>query len=196
LVVTFGLLLVLQSVTLMWLGPDTRLVNVGWSETTLTFGSISVGQEKVFAFIFSAILLLMTFLFMNRTMIGKAIKATANDVDLARYSGINTKRMYALTFAIGIALTASAGSFVVTYFPVYPTVGFEFIIVMFVVVVLGGMGNIKGAAVAGLLIGVLEQVAVIWIPLQLQPSLAYMVFVLVIMFRPEGVFGDAQVEYQ
>ena len=196
LVVTFGLLLVLQSVTLIWLGPSTRLVNVGWSTTNLTLGSVVIGYDKLFAFVFAGLMLSLTYLFLNRTMLGKAIKATANDVNLARYSGINTKRIYALTFGIGIALTASAGSFVVTYFPAYPSVGFEFIIIMFVVVVLGGMGNIKGAAIAGLMIGVLEQVAVIWIPLQLQPSLAYVVFVLVIMFRPEGVFGDPQGDVQ
>lgn len=194
LVLTFGLLLILQNAALGLFGSDHRLVNVGWSTTAVYLGQFSANQAKLLTFIFAAGLLSLTYGFLNYTMLGKAIKATANDTELAQYSGINTNKVYALSFGLGITLTAAAGAFVVTYFPVFPNVAFEFIIIMFLVVVLGGMGNVKGAAVAGLLIGIVEQVVSLWLPLQMQPAFAYVLFFLVIMFRPQGLFGDPTIQ--
>lgn len=189
LVLTFGLLLILQNGALILWGGKSRLVNVQYTHTSFFLGSFRLNQAKLISFVFAVGLLVSLFFFLQRTRLGRAIRATADDKSLARFAGIDVDRVYIITFGLGIAISASAGALLVMYFPVTPTVGIHFIVLMFVVVILGGLGSVEGAAIAGIIIGILEQIGTIWLPLEVQPALAFVLFLLVVMFKPQGLFG-------
>lgn len=192
LILTFGLLLILQNVILAIYGSSPQAINVPYSSAAVFLGPISLNQAKLIAFVFAVFVAAAVYLFLRRTEFGRAIRATANNSTAAGYAGINVRWVYMIAFGLGIALTASAGALLVMYFPASPTVGFEFIVLMFVVVVAGGLGSVKGALIAGLLIGVIENLSTVWLPLELQPAVIFVLFLLVVLLRPQGLFGTAQ----
>jgi len=190
LILTFGLALVLQNGAQILWGPDIRTIDVPYAYSSLSIGSFTINEAKLIAFVFAMGLGLVTFYLLRHTEFGNAMRATASNDTIAKYAGINVNRIYLAAFGIGIALTASAGALLHMYQPVSPYVGLDFIIVMFVVVVLGGLGSVKGAILAGLLVGVVEQVSTLVIPLQLQPSIIFVLFLVVILVKPYGIFGS------
>jgi branched-chain amino acid transport system permease protein len=103
--------------------------------------------------------------------------------------GINIKRLYILAFAIGTACVGMSGSIITPFFYVSPHVGSVFLITAFVVVVLGGMGNLFGAFVGGLIVGVAESIGALFLPGSLKQVLPYLIFIVILMFKPEGLFG-------
>jgi branched-chain amino acid transport system permease protein len=192
LILTFGILLILQNGALVFFGSSPQTLNIAYSAQAFRFFGFAVNQAKTIAFVFAILAAGATFAFLRYTEFGRAIRATANNSDAAEYAGINVRRVYMAAFGLGIALTACAGALLVMYYPVSPTVGFNFIVLMFVVVVLGGLGSVKGALVAGLLIGVIENVSSVWLPLELQPAVVFVLFLAVVLLRPQGLFGTAQ----
>lgn len=192
LILTFGILLILQNVALTIFGSSPQTIKVPYSSAAIFIGPISLNQAKLIAFLFALLTAAAVFVFLRRTEFGRAIRATANNSTASGYAGINVRWVYMVAFGLGIALTASAGALLVMYFPASPTVGFEFIVLMFVVVVAGGLGSVKGALVAGLLIGVIENLSTVWLPLELQPATIFVLFLLVVLLRPQGLFGTAQ----
>ncbi|HUJ73282.1 MAG TPA: branched-chain amino acid ABC transporter permease, partial [bacterium] len=115
--------------------------------------------------------------------------AAADNVDAAIYMGVDVNRVYRLAFSIGIALTAVAGGLVAMYYPFQPYVGLEFVIIMYTGVVLGGMGSILGAFWGGMTIGLVQQLSTLVLPIQLQNTAIFVVFLVIVMFRPQGLFG-------
>lgn len=192
LILTFGILLVLQNMALGIYGSSPQTINVPYSTSAVFLGPISLNQAKLIAFVFAIFMAAAVYVFLRRTEFGRSIRATANNSTAAGYAGINVRLVYMVAFGIGIALTACAGALLVMYFPASPTVGFEFIVLMFVVVVAGGLGSVKGALIAGLLIGVIENLSTVWLPLELQPAVIFVLFLLVVLLRPQGLFGTAQ----
>lgn len=192
LILTFGMLLILQNVVLGIYGSSPRTISIPYSDTAVFIGPISLNQAKLIAFLFAILMASAVYLFLRRTEFGRAIRATANNSTAAGYAGINVRWVYMVAFGIGIALTACAGALLVMYYPASPTVGFEFIVLMFVVVVAGGLGSVRGALIAGLLIGVIENLSTVWLPLELQPATIFVLFLLVVLLRPQGLFGTAQ----
>lgn len=188
-ILTFGWLLVLQNVALAVFGPNAQSIRVPYSNTAFEIGPFLLNQARSIAFVFSLAAAAALFAFLKYTEFGRAIRATADNRQVARYAGIDVGRVYMVAFGIGIALTASAGALLVMYTPVSPTTGFDFILLMFVVTILGGLGSVKGALIAGLAIGVIEQVAIIWLPLQMQASIAFALFLIVVLIRPQGLYG-------
>lgn len=191
LILTFGISLILANSALAIFGPSPEALTVSYSETAIPFGPFSVNQAKAIAFVFALGLAGLMFLFLRNTEFGRAMRATANNHEVAEYSGIDVGRMYMAAFGIGIALTACAGVLMVMYYPASPTVGFDFVLLMFVVVVFGGLGSIKGALVAGLLIGVVEQLSTVWLSLEVQPAVVFVLFLIVLIVKPEGLYGEA-----
>lgn len=192
LILTFGILLILQSGALVLFGSSPQTMDIYYSTHAFRLGPFAVNQAKAIAFVFAIAAALATFAFLRYTEFGRSIRATANNSAAAEYAGIDVQRVYMAAFGLGIALTAAAGALLVMYYPVSPTVGFRFIVLMFVVVVLGGLGSVKGALMAGLLIGVIENLSSIWLPLELQPAVVFVLFLAVVLFRPQGLFGTAQ----
>lgn len=192
LILTFGILLILQNGALVFFGSNPRTMDIAYSSTAFNLWMFSVNQAKAMAFLFAVGASGATFAFLRFTEFGRAIRATANNSIAAEYAGIDVRRVYMAAFGLGIALTACAGALLVMYYPVSPTVGFNFIVLMFVVVVLGGLGSVKGALIAGLLIGIVESLSSVWLPLELQPATVFALFLLVVLLRPQGLFGTAQ----
>ncbi|WP_411968912.1 branched-chain amino acid ABC transporter permease [Haloferax sp. YSSS75] len=192
LILTFGILLILQNGALVFFGSNPQTMNIAYSSEAFRFLEFTVNQAKAIAFVFAIGAAGATFAFLRFTEFGRAIRATANNSVAAGYAGINVRRVYMAAFGLGIALTATAGALLVMYYPVSPTVGFNFIVLMFVVVVLGGLGSVRGALIAGLLIGVIEALSTVWLPLELQPAVVFALFLAVVLLRPQGLFGTAQ----
>jgi branched-chain amino acid transport system permease protein len=103
--------------------------------------------------------------------------------------GIDVNRAHRLAFSIGIGLTAVAGGLVAMYYPFQPYVGLEFVIIMYTGVVLGGMGSILGAFWGGMTIGMVQQLSTLVLPIQLQNTAIFVVFLGIVLFRPQGLFG-------
>lgn len=192
LILTFGLLLILQNGALIIFGSGSRTMDISYSTHAFKIVMFSVNQAKAIAFLFAISTALSTYLFLRYTEFGRAIRATANNSTAAAYAGIDIQRVYTAAFGLGIALTAAAGALLIMYYPVSPTVGFRFIVLMFVVVVFGGLGSIKGALIAGLLIGVFESLSSLVLPLELQPAIVFVLFLAVVLLRPQGLYGTEQ----
>ena len=125
----------------------------------------------------------------GRPRYGKTLRAAADNPEAATYMGINVDRAYRLAFGLGAAVTGVAGGLVATYLPFQPYTGIEFVMVMYAGVVLGGMGSVSGAFIGGLIIGLVQQLSTLVLPQQLQNTAVFVIFLLVILLRPPGLFG-------
>ena len=134
-----------------------------------------------------------TYLFLIYTDAGRAIRATAQDREAAQLMGVQIHRTNMLAFALGTALAGMAGVLLTPVFYVYPYVGRVFLVKAFVVVVLGGMGSVLGASLGGLLFGVVESVASLFISSGYREAVGLVIFLLVLLFKPSGLFGRSRV---
>src|SRR5262249_29513700 len=127
----------------------------------------------------------------NRSRLGKTLRAAADNSSAAIYMGIDVDRAYRIAFGIGIGITAIPRGLVATYNPLQPYIRPDFAIIMYGVVVLGGMGSILGAFWGGMTIGLVQQLSTLVLPTQLQNAAIFVVFLLIVMVRPQGLFGRA-----
>jgi branched-chain amino acid transport system permease protein len=190
LILTLGLSLVITNLTTMVLTPMPRGIKTTYATQAFAFGPVLMNQARTYAFLLAVLLAAVVYLFLTRTDLGKALRAAADDPEAAAYQAISVRSMHALAFAIGIALVAAAGGLLATYHPIEPTVAVNFIVLMFVAVVLGGLGSIPGAFVGGLLIGLVQSLTLLILPFQLQNVGVFIAFLLVLYLRPQGLFGQ------
>ncbi len=127
----------------------------------------------------------------TRTKLGAALEATASDKEAARLMGIDSHKMFALAWGIGAACAGAAGALLSTFFPIFPEVGANFILIAFVVVNLGGFGSVAGAFWAGILVGVIEVMGGLLLGPQYKMAIVLALFLAVLMFRPQGLMGKA-----
>ena len=191
LLITLGIALLIENLLLVFVGADPRSVAVPGDRSVPILGAVTE-LSRVLAFVGALALAALLYLLLQRTRIGTAIRAVAASEAGAKAVGINTKRMYAITFALGTACAGAAGTLVAPLVTIEPTTGALFNILAFVVVVLGGMGNVVGALVGGLIIGLTEQLGGIWLPGQSPLLSVFVVFVLVLFLRPQGLFGGSR----
>jgi branched-chain amino acid transport system permease protein len=189
LILTLGLSLIITNATTMVFSPMPRGIRAAYATQAFALGPILVNQARTYAFAMALLLAAAVYLFLTRSDLGKALRAAADEPEAAGYQGIDVRRMHGLAFAIGIALVAAAGGLLATYYPIEPTVAVNFIVLMFVAVVLGGLGSIPGAFVGGLVIGLVQSITVLVLPLQLQNVGVFIAFLLVLYLRPQGLFG-------
>jgi branched-chain amino acid transport system permease protein len=135
-----------------------------------------------------AMALIVTFV-LNRTELGRAIRATSQDRDAARLQGIDIYRVYNITFGLSSAMVGISGALILTYYYLYPTVGTVFDIKAFVIVVLGGMGSVPGALVGGFIIGLVESLGGLFLTAIGAQMLLFAIFILILIFRPIGLLG-------
>ncbi len=198
---TFGLMLFLRYLAQFLFGIDYRIVQSG----LLVGKSLSVGPfifdwTKLSAAILSLVAFLVVYYILNRTRVGRALKATALNKEAAAYMGIRTERMNALAWAIGGGTVGIAGGLLVNFYYVYPTVGLLFVMIAFASVALGGFGSIKGAFFAGILIGIIEMLFPMFGQLigwdflgpHFKFTIVYLMYFIVVVFRPQGLFGWKQ----
>jgi branched-chain amino acid transport system permease protein len=189
LLVTLGIAMVVQNLALFFWSPNFRVMEIGYLRKAFVMGSLVISLPKIIAFLFAVVLAVVLYYFLKKTDLGKAIRAASEEKEGALTVGINLKQIYYLAFGIGTACVGAAGTVAAPFFYVSPTVGGIFVITAFVVVVLGGMGSFIGALVGGLIIGLVESLAAAFIPGQLKQFTVYFIFILVLLFKPAGLFG-------
>lgn len=190
LLITLGLALLIDNVLLMSFGPNPQSVKLPGDTGVQIFGAVAT-VSRLLAFGVAIVLAALLYVLLQRTRLGTAIRAVAANEAGAQLVGIDTRRIYMATFAIGTACAGAAGVLVAPLVTIEPTTGELFNIIAFVVVVLGGMGNVIGALVGGLIIGLTEQLGALYFPGQSPLLSVFVVFVLVLFLRPQGLFGKA-----
>jgi branched-chain amino acid transport system permease protein len=190
LLITIGLALAIENVLLLVFGPNPLSVRLPGNAGVPVMGA-TVELSRIYAFAGALVLVAALWLLLQKTPIGTAIRAVAANPEGARLVGINIKRIYILTFAIGAAAAGAAGTLVAPFSTIQPTTGEMFNLTAFVVVVLGGMGNIPGALVGGLVVGLTEQLGSLILPGQSPLLAVFVVFLAVLFVRPKGVLGRA-----
>jgi len=186
---TVGLSLFLDNLALALFTPDFRAISVSYQTASLVLGGIIISYPQLNAFLLALGLTFALYLFIKKTMTGKAIRATSVEKEGAILVGINSQRIHYLTFGIGSACVGAAGAAVLPFFYCSPNVGYAFVIPAFVVVVLGGMGNFWATLVGGLIVGVAESLGAIFVPGSLKQMVMFIIFVLVLFFKPRGLFS-------
>src|SRR6476469_3420558 len=168
----------------------TPLSSSAWELGPL-FNDISVFVNKARGIdaVVSLVTMILLTLMITRSRIGKSLRAAADNPTAATYMGIDVDRAHRIAFALGTGVTAIAGGLLATNYPFHPFVGVEYVIVMYAGVVLGGMGSIIGAFWGGMTIGLVQQMSTLILPTQLQNAAIFVVFLLIIFFRPQGFFG-------
>ena len=189
LLLTLGISLFIENFALFLWSPNFRTLDIGYLKKAATVGTVMISFPKVIAFLFAILLTGLLYYFLKNTDLGKAIRASSEEKEGALTVGINLKRIYYVAFGIGTACVGAAGTLIAPFFYVNPHVGGIFVITAFVVVVLGGMGNIIGALVGGLIVGLAESVGAAFVPGQLKQFIIYFIFILVLLFKPQGLFG-------
>lgn len=189
LLLTLGISLFIENLALFLWSPNPRTVTVSYLDFAPMVSGVMISPPRVIAFLVSIVLTALLYLFLHKTDVGKAIRAVSQEREGALTVGINMPRMYALAFGIGCACVGAAGTLVAPFYTIEPYVGSVFVITAFVVVVLGGMGNYFGALLAGLIVGLAESVAAVYIPSAMKQIVIYSIFVVVLLFRPQGLFG-------
>jgi branched-chain amino acid transport system permease protein len=188
LLITFGISLLIQNGALALWGPDIRFVESFVGYKTFELFGIRVGASSAIAIAGAVIIIGLFFLFLNKTRTGIAIRAVAQQSDSALLSGIDVKKIYALAFAIGSAMVGAASVLIVPIYDIFPLMGEQFGIIAFIVVVLGGLGNVQGAAIAGVFLGVTQNLFAVYVSNQLSVAILFLIFLVTLLFRPQGIF--------
>jgi branched-chain amino acid transport system permease protein len=189
LLISFGLALVLQNLALLGFSADDRSVRAAYAGGAFTLVGVVFPYTRLLTFMVGTAVVAGLYLLLQRTYFGMAIRATAQDWQAAALAGIDVRRTYLLTFGVGSALAGIAGALVLVTFSISPTIGLAWTLKALVVVVLAGMGSIYGAFVAGLLLGVVENLSTIWIGAEYQQVVGLVLFLAVLLLRPRGLFG-------
>jgi branched-chain amino acid transport system permease protein len=185
---TVALSLLLQNLALLAFGGDYLTVNIPLAQRTVTVLGAVLSWPQVFAFALSLLATTACYAVLRYTELGRSLRAVAQNRKGAILVGINVNRVYLVAFAAGSACVGIAGPLLVPIYYVHPDVGSLFLLVAFIVVVMGGLGNFAGALLAGLIVGVVESVAGLFLSLSLAPIANFAVFILVLLFRPSGLF--------
>ena len=188
---TVGLLIALENVALILFGSGYRSVRTSYQTASLRLGPLFVSVPYLAAFALSAAIAAALWLFLARSWTGRAMRATAQDRMAAALFGVDAERMFQFAFALGAALTAFGGAVILPYITVSPSIGAQFVVLMFTVVVLGGLGDVGGALVGGVAVGVIQSISTLLFPIQLQNLVLFVVFLAVLAFRPEGLVKGA-----
>ncbi len=195
LIITLGLSLALQNGGLIAFGTVPKITRTPLASEAWTISLFSgdvmlfLNKARMIAAALAVSLAFLVLVVMNRTVLGRSVRAAADDPDAARYCGVPVRLVYSLTFGIGAAMTAAAGGMLSAYFPFQPYIGSDFVIFMYAGVVLGGMGTTLGAFFGGVVIGLVQQMSTLVLPQQLQNATIFIVFLLILVLRPHGIFG-------
>jgi branched-chain amino acid transport system permease protein len=190
LLATFGLSILIKNLAQFFWTPDFRQVQGAiLSDRSLSLFSLNFNLAEVVAAGGSALITYIIYYIVFKTKTGRAIRASALDRDTALLMGINIDRIYALTFGLGGACLGVAGALLTNFYYVFPSVGTLFGILAFVTVALGGFGNITGAFLAGILIGVVEMTGGVFISPVFKYTIVFAMYLVIISIRPKGLFG-------
>ena len=193
LLVTLGLSIVMENLALLFFKSDTRTIDTAYTLSTVAIGpeavQVMVSLPKLVAFAGALVVSALLIVILQRTDLGRAIRAVAKEKQGARLMGIDVEHVYAMCFGLGLACLGAAACFLLPAYYVNPQVGNGFVLVAFTVVVLGGMGSFTGALLGGLLIGVVESFGGLFLGESLGQVGIFVIFIAVLLLRPQGLFG-------
>ena len=189
LLVTLGLSIVMENLALLMFKSDTRTIDTAWTLTTVEIGPAFIALPKLLAFAGALVTAAVLLLIVQKTDLGRAIRAVAREKQGARLMGIDVDHVYAMSFGLGLACLGAAACFLMPAYYVNPQVGNGFVLVAFTIVVLGGMGSFAGALLGGLLIGVVESLGGLFLGESLGQVGIFLIFIAVLLLRPQGLFG-------
>lgn len=189
LIATSGLAMILVSVATMIFGSNAMAVNTQYSGKTIWFGQIVLSVPRSISFVIAIAVTVGLYMLLQKTELGRSLRATAQNREVAKLMGINTNRAYNIAFGISLALVGIAAALLVPNYSVYPKVGGSFGLKAFVIVLLGGKGNVPGALVGGLTIGIIERIgAIVWSE-SYALLLVYALFIVILLLVPDGIFS-------
>ena len=189
LLLLFGVWLVLRNVAYLLFTGDDQAIRTGYSTRALAVLGSWVPVTRLAVFAVAVVTPVLLHLLLTRTYLGRAIRAVAQNADSCTLVGVDVERVYTFTFGLGTALAGLAGLLSATIFSFNPAFGAGELLKAFVVVVLGGLGNLLGTAVAALLLAVVEVFAILVLPSYLTAAVGFVMLVLVLVLRPGGLFG-------
>lgn len=191
---TVGLSILLQNAALVLFTADAQFLRTGYYTVVLRLGGAVFNLAQTVAFAMAVLATVALFAFLRWSYTGKIMRATAQDPQVASLMGIDTDRIYALTWAVGITCVGAAGVLLAPIYPVYPTAGLQFVLIAYIAVVLGGLGNMAGALIAAVIIAAVEVIASYTIGTAWKEVLYLVLFILVLIVRPAGLFGQRGAE--
>jgi branched-chain amino acid transport system permease protein len=184
-----ALAIILTNALLIMFGPDARSVQTSYAFDSFQFGRLIVDAAKVYAGAAAIVFTAALFAFFRFTLIGKAIRACADNYTGALVVGLDVKRLYALTFGLGAACVGAAGTMMTLLIDTTPLLGPSYTLLAFVIVITGGLGSMPGALIGGVLIGLTEALAGLLFTPSAKSMFAFGILVLVLLFRPQGLLG-------
>jgi branched-chain amino acid transport system permease protein len=190
LLLTFGISIALVNLAQLVFTSDLRAIE--YLTRSFVVGPFAISGSRFIAFLFAAAVTALSFLFLQRTKLGKAIRATSQSAEVAMVCGIDVGRVHMITFGLGAALAAGGGSLIAVVIAIQPEMGQVWTFKSFLVIVLGGAGNYPGALLGGLLLGLVEQLASLFLTTQLSEVVAYLLLVVVLLLRPSGLLSGRQ----
>ncbi len=193
LLIAVGLMYLAQNVMLKIWGPQPQFINTSYSGFTFKSHGMSISFGRVMALVIALAATFVVFFFLKKTRMGTAVRAASEDVQATTLMGINAYFVCAISFAIGIGLAGVAGVTMGTVYSFDPNFGFTFSIKALIALSLGGIGNVFGALVGGLILGIIESVASYYVSAGWADVMSYAVFLLVLTFLPQGLFGRGTV---
>jgi branched-chain amino acid transport system permease protein len=192
LIITFILYIILQNIFLLVFGPYPQKPPNWVSGASNLFGLFFYGNQRLASFVVAGLTIAAFFLIMHKTWLGRIIRAVSLDREMASLTGVNAIRVNMLSFGLGCVLAAAAGVILTPVFPVTPTVGVGVSLTAFVVVILGGLGSFKGCLLGGIILGIVESLGVAYLASDYKHVFGFIILILVLFFRPTGLFGQKQ----
>ena len=189
---TAGIGLVMTNIALLIFSPNYYTVLTSYSNANVIIKNISISLPLLWDFLIAVGITGILSVFLLKTDLGTSIRATAQNNDSAVLMGINTDRVMNITFGVGCALVGAAGTLFMPLYYVFPFIGGLFTLKAFIVVVLGGMGSATGAIVGGITLGVAESLGAAYISTGLKDVIGFVIFVLVLIFKPSGLVGKTR----
>ena len=190
--VMIGAWIVMQNTELLFWGGVSKAIVTPFPEEPLLIGPVFVSWLRLFVLVVALILIVATYALINRTKLGKAMRATFQDRDTAALMGVNIKGIYTATFAIGSGLAAAAGALLGPVFLVTPSMGDLASLKAFAIVILGGLGNITGATLGGFILAFVEEIGAGYISSGYRDAMGFLIIIVVLLFKPTGLFARAE----
>jgi branched-chain amino acid transport system permease protein len=191
---TVGLSIALQNLALVLWTADARFVRTDYYAVVVRIMGAAFNVAQIVAFAIAVALTAALFAFMRWSYTGKIMRATAQDRQASALMGIDTDKVYAMTWSVGIACVGAAGVLLAPIYPVYPTAGLQFVLIAYVAVVLGGLGDMAGALIASLVVAAVEVIGSYVIGTAWKEVLYLLLFIAILIVRPAGLFGQRGAE--
>ena len=192
LILAFGIEIFINNAALVSWTADVRKVKVSYGAANFSLGSYAtIPTIRLLAFLLVIVISLVFFFILNRTNLGRSIRATSQDLEGARLVGVDVARTYAVTFGLGVGAAGAAGTLWSILFPISPMMGGELTLKSFVVVIIGGLGSMLGPIIGGLALGITEAFGTDWFGSTYGNLIGFTILVLVLIIRPKGILGKA-----